>query len=385
MMDEMSRQRNQPPPAPISTGIDPATMQAMIKPLEIQIAALNDLLKQKDAEIARVRESAGKDPFRDKMLDTLMDGDSARVRTLNENHASEIRQLKEGFRQDLERERDRHQRDVERMEKAHERELSAIKASHEQAIEMAKQKGDVTKMVLDGQNKQLEKQVDRLESELTTLRAKKEQSIKEKVEELEAIKNLVGGDEDEEQSTFEKVINAVGNLPAVVNLAERAAGGGQAPAQQQAQQQRPKREIVRDKTTGEVSLRTESGQLLPLKKAPVAVTTGEGKQVEIPPVDPAQVKQAVSYMEGAFRSGTDPVMFASTARPFISEPMLGAIRTLGITEFLIKVGKVDGTSVLATMRGRQWAKKVAAALMGEDDTPAPADPATAEAQAPVEP
>ncbi len=374
MMDELGRARHQPPQQ-ISTGIDPATMQAMIKPLEIQIAALNELLKQKDAEIARVRETAGKDPFRDKMLDTLMDGDSARVRALNENHASEIRQLKEGFRQDLERERDRHQRDVERMEKAHERELSAIKGSNDQAIEMAKQKGDVTKMVLEGQNKQLEKQVERLETEIATLRAKKEQSIKEKVDELQAIKDLVGDDDEEEASTIEKVIGAIGNIPAVVKMAERASGGGQAPAQQQAQPQAPKRQIVRNKETGEVSLRTETGQLLPLKKAPVSVTTGEGKQVEIPSIDPEQVKQAVGYMESAFRSNTDAATFAATARPFISDTMLGAIRTLGITEFLVKVGKIDGVSVLSTMRGRQWTKKVAAALLGDDDAPPAADPA----------
>lgn len=368
-MADMVRDGNRQPQQ--SPGIDPATMQAMIRPLEIQITALTKQLADKDVEMARVREHAGKDPFRDKMLETMMDGESSRITALRTNHESEIRQLKEGFRQDLERERDRHQRDLERIDKQHEREVAAIKASNDQSIALSSQKADITKMVLDREVGTLEKQIARMDTELAALRAKKEMSIKEKVEELSAIKELVGDGDGEEASGWEKAIGAIGQLPIVAKLAERATGG--APAQQ-VPQAPPKNQIVRNKTTGEVSLRKPDGTELPLKRRPVAVTTGDGQQVEIPALDPEQVKQAVTFMEGAFRTGTDPVMFASSARPYVSESMLGVIRTLGISEFLIKVGRIDGTSVLSTLRGRQWAKKVAAALMGEEDAPAPAAP-----------
>lgn len=373
MIEDAHNSRRQPPVQMQPSGIDPATMQAMIKPLEIQIQALTAQLAAKDVEMARVRETAGKDPFRDKMLETMMDGESARITALRENHASEIRQLKEGFRQDLERERERHRDDMVRVEKAHERELSAIKAANDQSIALSTQKGDITKMVLERENNSAQKTIDRLETELSALRAKKEQSIKEKVDELHAIKELVGDGDDEESSKLEQIIGAVGGLPVVQELARRATGGQQAPAQVAQQPQKP--QLVRDRTTGEVGLRKPSGEIVPVKKRPVPVTTADGQQVEIPSLDPAQVAQAVTYMEGAYRNGTDPVMFASTARPFVSEPMLGVIRTLGISEFLTKVGKISGASVLATLRGRQWAKKVAAALMGEDDQPAAPEPA----------
>lgn len=384
MMEENRSSRHQPPVVQ-QTGISAETMQAMIKPLEVQIASLTQQLAAKDAELRHVRENAGKDPFRDKMLDTLMGGESSRIVALNEGHASEIRVLKENFRADLERERDRHQRDIERMEKAHERELAAIKASNDQSIQLSTQKADITKMVLERENNAYQKTIERLTDELTALRAKKEQSIKEKVDELAAIKELVGDGDGEEQSKLEQVIGAIGNLPAVQRMAAKAMGEGepqQAPAQQPAA---PKNRIVRDKKTGEVSMLTPDGKQMPLAKRPVQVTMASGQQVEIPSLDPAQVQQAVTYMENAFQAGTDPETFAAGARPFVPAPVLGAIRTLGISEFLSKVGKIQGTSVLATMRGRQWAKKVAAALLGEEQPETPpqdAPPATPPAGAP---
>lgn len=384
MIGQMREGARPQAPQVIHQGLSDSAVQAMIKPLELQIANLTKLLELKDQEMARVRETAGQDPFRDKMLNTLMDGDSARVKALRENYDSEIRQLKEGFRQDLERERDRHARDLERMEKAHERELTALKSSHEQAIALATQKGDITKMVLERETATLEKQLEANRAELTALRARKDQSIKEKVEELNAIKELVGDGDEEEQSTIERIIGAVGNIPAVVNLAERAAGGGQQRAQVQVAAAPEQPKIVRNKETGEVHLRKADGSLIPVKKKPVPVTTSDGQQFELPPVDPEQVKQAIQFMEGAFRSDTDPKTFAASARPFLSENMLGAMRALGISEFLSKVGKISAASPLATMRGRQWTKKVAAALLGEEDAPQNAAPAPDDAQPPVE-
>lgn len=384
MMDENRASRSQPPVVQ-QTGLTAETVNAMIKPLEIQISSLTKQLADKDAELRHVRENAGKDPFRDKMLDTLMDGDSARVTALRANYDSELRQLKENHRADLERERDRHQRDMERSEKAHERELAAIKASHDQSIALSKSEATNIKFVLERENKSYEKTIERLETELSTLRAKKEQSIKEKVDELQAIKELVGDGDGEEQSKLEQVIGALGNLPAVQRMAAKAMGEGEpqqaAPVQQQAAAPKPR--IVRDKNTGQVSMLTPDGKQMPLAKRPVHVTVASGQQVEIPSLDPAQVAQAVTYMENAYQAGTDPETFASGARPYVPAPVMGAIRTLGITEFLSKVGKIPGTSSLATMRGRQWAKKVAAALLGEEQ---PADAsAVPPADAPAQP
>jgi hypothetical protein len=295
-----------------------------------------------------------------------MDNESARITALRTQHEAEVRMLKEGFAQTEKNLRDQFQRDLDRVERMHDRELAQIKTGNEQIVGFAKHAADTQKTVLERELSALDKQLTKMDAELVALRAKKEQSFKEKFEEMNALKELVGGDEEAEESTFTKVIGAIGNLPAVVSMAERVGSGGKP---QQQVQEAPKSRMVRDTTTGEVFIRTPQG-MVPVKKKPQAITKESGEQVEIPAVDPDMVAQAVSFMEGAYRSGTDPKTFADSARPMVPPTVLGAIRTLGVTDFLIKVAKLDGTSALMTQSGRNWAKKVAAHLLGEEQ-PAP--------------
>lgn len=381
MMREQVNAANNRQPAP--TGLDPVLLQAVLAPLNNQISALNAQIIAKDQALAEAR-NAPKDPFQQQLLSSMLTGESARVESLRTNHESEIRQLREGFTQTEARLRDQHARDIDRLERAHERELAAIRAANEQALAMAKQSADVQKQVLDAENRRLSKELDDVKSDLKELRAKKDQSIGEKIKEMKDLKELVNGDEEEDEEdggfggTVTKIVQAVGSLPVIASMAERVGGGGQA-AQQQQQPARPK--LVRDKATGDRFIQTPQG-LVPIKKKPVAAMTDGGHQVEIPAVDPEQVKQAVSFMEGAFKAGTDPATFVQSARPYVPTPMLEAIRALGITSFMVQVAKLEATSPLATMSGRNWLKKVARELIGDVD-PEPA-PATAPETPPIE-
>jgi hypothetical protein len=274
--------------------------------------------------------------------------------------------------------RDQHQRDIDRMERAHERELASMKTSAETERRALETTQSTQKMVLDNEIKRLEKEIGAQGTELIALRAKKDQSVGDKIKEMKDLKELLGDDDDDDdddKSTITRVIEAAGNLPIVAALADRVSGGGaQQAAQQQAaataaaeaQQQQPqRRRLVRDKRTGQVMAPNNQGQLVPLQR--VVPSADGNSQVAIPSVDPATVKMALDYMTSAFQSGTTPEDFAESARPMIPQSVLGAMRALGIDEFMSKVAQLDGTSPLATQSGRNWRRKVAAKLLGETD------------------
>jgi hypothetical protein len=376
--DFMAQQANRPHAPTGSSAADIASsIQAAVAPLLATIDALKETIRSRDLELAAVRESAGKgDPFKDQLLSKMLDTDNARITALRAQYDSEIRIIKEQGVASENRLRDQHQRDLERMERSHERELSNLKQSYDTQKTALETSQSTQKLVLDSENKRLEREITDTKAELAALRAKKEQSVGEKVKELKDLKGLFDDekdeDDDEEKGTIERVIEVAGNLPVVAALAERLGNKGQAPAQQQQQaapqQQAPqRRKLVRDRRTGAVLAPAPdgSGQMVPVQR--VVPSPDGNAQVAVPPVDPATVKMAIEYMENAFRSGTKPEAFADSARPMIPPSVLGAIRALGIDEFIAKVAQLDGTSPLATQSGRNWRRRVAARLLGESD------------------
>lgn len=352
-------------------------VNASVAPMVATIEALRETIKSRDLELAAVRESANKgDPYKDTLLNKLLDGDSARIAALRAQYDSEIRMLKEQQIASENRLRDQHQRDIDRLERSHEREIQNLKQSYDTQKTALETSQSTQKLVLDGEVKRLEREVAEAKAELAALRAKKEQSVGEKVKELKDLKGLFDDEDDDdgsEKGTIERVIEVAGNLPVVAALAEKLGGGGQqqqqqAQAQQQQAPQQPRRpRLVRDRNTGAVLAPAPdgSGKLVPVQRV---VPTADGNaQVAVPPVDPATVKMAIEYMTSAYQAGTKPEDFAESARPMIPQSVLGAIRALGIDEFLSKVAQLDGTSPLATQSGRNWRRRVAAKLLGESD------------------
>lgn len=377
----LGRQLERPTSGP--TGPSGTEIAAMIEravatataPLLATITSMGSQLEAKDKAIEAAR-NAPPDAFRDMMMKSIMQEQDGRIAALRTQHESELRTLKEHAREDMLRREDEWKRERERTERAHERELAALKLANDAASTSAKGMADITKHVLEAENKRLVAELAELRAEHKELQKAKNQTIKEKVDELSAIKELVG-DEGEERGAIGTVLEVLGNLPVVANLADKLTGPKEAAsAQQQQPMQRPK--LIRDQT-GQVFQRTAAG-MVPLKKRGTEVTAADGNKVEIPALDPDLVKTAVLFMEAAYKNNTDPKTFAEGARPNVGASILQAIRQLGVTDFLTKVAKLEATSPLMTQGGRNWSKKVATYLLdgAQAEMPPGVDPPPSE-------
>jgi hypothetical protein len=321
------------------------------------------------------------DPLKDKMLSNMLDGQSGHVTALTQRHESELRQVKEGHIQEVRRLEDRHDRTVQEMRQSHEinlaslkgsfeREIAAIRQSQEVALASTKASYDVQVRTLDGEIKRLERDNTKLDKEVVDLRAKKEKSLPEQIKEITALKELMGTDES--GSGWADKIAEIATNPAIIEGASRMFGSQTPPAQAQAQraaQAAPSAQFVRDPKTKKVYANTPQG-LVPLKPKPKVMTQEDGTQVELPEIDPEQVKQIIGLMERAFTGNQDPVIVAQSSRPHIPPDILAWIQqndspqTSGVDLFLSKVAKLPGTSPLAaSMRGREWVRALGKALV----------------------
>ncbi len=377
MMDMLGKQverLSQNPPANDGSALAAALapMQAMIQQLQQQLAA-------KDQAIIEARKGDPQEvSFREKMISTFIDQDSVRLNAVRSSYDSEIRQLKAAHIEDEKRIRDQHARDLEQATRAHEREIRSLTESHARTTDSAKAAHDLTVRMLEGENKRLDRELTELRSEVKELRNKKDPSLKDRLDEINSIKELVGGDETEDKGTITKIVEGLAGSDKVQQFAGRLMGGGAAPpvppaqqqaviAAQQAARNSRRTRIVVDRRTNQ-RYATDGVQIAPVVKtvAPpgeqAALTTPAAPV--IPYLEPADVTRAVDYMLNAFRNNTDPQAFAETIRPHITAEMLTAIRDLGVDDFLGKVAQLDGTHLLRTQAGRNWTTKVAKVLVG---------------------
>lgn len=367
-----------------SNAPDMALMDRMLAPIRDQNARLERLLEAKDKELAEVR-SRPTDPYKDRFVEKLIDQDSARIASIRTQHEAEVRTLKENARADLDRERDRAEREIARITAQHDREVNALRTSaerelafvkethareiaslrlgYEGQLQMAKTSETVVKTVTEAEHKRLERENERLGKENAELRAKKDQSLGEKIKEITAVKDLINDDgDDEEKGWVGKLLES----PLAGKLAEKltglGGGGGEAqPAGPQPGQIPPG--VPFTLPDGRVAMRDAQGNLRIKRTAP-APTEAPGGELG---VDPEQVKAAITFMEGAFRSGTDPKIFAASVRNMVPGSVLSLIAAHGVDEFFDKVAGLEATSPLAQQGGRVWARKVAKALVGTDD------------------
>lgn len=362
-----------------------AEIKMFMEPLTRQIDELREqnriLMNQ---QIAAQKGDPTETTFQQKMLDKLVDGDSARVTAVRTQFESEIRMLKENAREDEKRLRESFERDKQYLHQQHEREIATLKASHEVQISTIKASHEMAIKVLEAENRRLDKDHQKLDAEVQKLRDKKEPSLKDKVEEIQMFKDLLGdGEEAESKSTITKVIEGAAQSPIIANFAERIMSGGgqqmQAPAPPPPQHAvAPSRRVrhIRDKRNGQV-YRVTGNQAVPVQmpqpQVPAATEGGDQQalpqpaQPPIPYIDPETVKIATDFMLQAFQNGTDPETFAASIRPMLKKDIINTMATLGVRDFLIKVGSLDATSPLMSQAGINWARKVQAALTGAEE------------------
>ena len=344
--------------------------------------ALDDLRRE-------LREAQNKkppeDPIKDKLLGTLMDGESGRVTALRTQFESEIRSLKDNQQADIRRIEDRHdramadlrsshEREIATIKTTYEREISALRSSHEVALASAKATSEIQSQTLKHEIGRLERDLDSIRKERDTLRDKKDRSPLELIKEVEAFKEALGagGDDSSTVGKIVEVLPAVAETVGGIVAQARGQAPGQVPGVQAAvnpaaaQPARPR--IVASQRTGQRFVQ-QGNQLVPVRPKPKIVTNDAGTPVEAPQVEESQLALLISQMEQAFRRDEEPSIVAQTGRTFTPAHILAWIRdndteaSSGLELFLSKVAKLPSTSPLSSQGGRNWLRKVGKALI----------------------
>jgi hypothetical protein len=358
-------------------GIDPA-MQMVLDEMRRQATRAEAETAALRHELATMRTQKPEvDPIKDKILGTLLDGQSGHVEALRIRHEAELRQLKESAYQDVKRFEDRHDRTVSEIRASHDRTMSEIRASydreihamrssHEVALGSAAAAHNIQVEILKATVVRLERDQTKLEGEVVALRERKDKPLIEQIKDINALKEAIGSG-DEESSPWSKIAELATN-PDAIGAIGSIFRGPAAPAQAQAAVP-AKPQIVRDRATGDRFLQKPDGALVPVKKKPKVVVSEDGSQLQLPEVEPAQVAMVIAYMERAFAAGTDPETVARSSRAQVPAEILAWIQEhdkeqqSGVDLFLSKVAKLPGTSPLATQSGRNWVRKVGKALI----------------------
>lgn len=385
LKDELAHAREAKP-----QGIDPA-IQMVIDQLREDARRRDQQMEklQQQLDLAR-NQKPPEDPFRERMLDKLIDGDSARVVAIRSQYESEVRVIKEGHQQEIRLIEDRHDRAMKQVQQTHdllvaslkasyEREIAALNTSHQVAATATTTTKDVTVMTLNAEIKRYELEITTLRTENKELRERKDKSVIEQIKDMNVLKEALGGGEDGEgsASTIKEIasmipsaIEGIGGIMASRSAAAQQPQQIQARAVAQAQQQRPR--VVRAQN-GEPFVQ-QGNKLVPVKPKPKVVTTDAGETIEVPKIEEPTIRLIISQLEAAFGRDEDPDIVAQSAKAMIPPDILAWIlqhhteQVSGVDLFMQKVAKLPGSSPLATQGGRNWLRKVGAILIGDRTT-----------------
>ncbi len=385
LKDELAHAREAKP-----QGIDPA-LQMVIDQLRSDARRRDEQMDKLQLQLDQARnQKPPEDPFREKLLGSLIDGESGRLQSLRMMHDSEISKLKEGHAQEVRLIEDRHDRAMRQAQQSHElmlanmkasyeREIAALNTSHQVAATATTTTKDVAVMTLNAELKRMEKEVDTLRAENKDLRERKDKSVIDQIKDMNVLKEALGGGEDGEGSAS-TIKEIAGMIPAAIEgiggiMASRTAAAQQpqqvqARAAAQAQQQRPR---VVAAPNGERFVQA-GNKLVPVKAKPKVVTTDAGETIEIPKIEEPTIRLIISQLEAAFGRDEDPDIVAQSAKAMIPPDILAWIlqhhteQVSGVDLFMQKVAHLPGSSPLATQGGRNWLRKVGAILIGERTT-----------------
>jgi hypothetical protein len=314
----------------------------------------------------------------DILLEKFITGENTRLDAIRMQHESELRAMRERHSIELDRVNSRADDLIKRMETTQEREIANLKFQYEGRIETLKSAHESSEKALQREIKSLERELEATKTELAEYRAKREKPITEQLAEMHAVKEAFesfGGGDKEEGSTVERIIGGVLNSSIAEGIAGRLASGAapegpmMPPQAQQAMVPNPADPLAHipvgqpvQLDDGRIIVKKADGSIVQLKQKQHHTPTGE----PLPKLDPVEVTVAVQFMESAYRNDTDPSQFASTARSVVPDSVLQALRSLGVDRFLEDVAKLDPQSPLrSTVAGKNWARKVAEALLSD--------------------
>ena len=161
-----------------NSGMDIAALQALNAPIIAQLEAS----RRETADLQRMLyETMGKkpegDPFRDKLLEKAIDGESSRIDNLRERFMSEMRQLKEGHSTEIKMIREQQRDDMKQQDRRHEREIDMMRNSYEAQVKSNDVAYGTRTDGLKSETDRLNRELSEARTELGTLRAKKDMSL----------------------------------------------------------------------------------------------------------------------------------------------------------------------------------------------------------------
>lgn len=350
--------------------------------IQLMMDELRSMRKQiadKDAQFVGLLRERGEpreaDRATDRILDKLVDGDSGRVAALVAQHQAELGAARERHNAEIDRISSRTDDLLRRAEDAHKREVDALNRAHDQQNAVAAM---AQTAVTEGYKREiahLSRVLEMAQKELAELRVKKEKGLLETITEAASVKDALsalGGDgEKEESSAIERVITGILNSELAGGIAQRlATGPGAAPSTATAEELPPNQPVRMPDGRVVVRRTDESGRDLGVVELRRKKRSAGGAARKGPPVDPELVKMAVTYMEGAFRAGTTPEIFATSASSRVPDGVVHSLRARGVDDFLSDVAQLESGSPLYTIAGKLWVRKVAAILVdgGESKT-----------------
>lgn len=372
-------------------GMDPAVQMLFEQMRALSEQQARELSELRSQLVAAQNRKPTEDPFREKLVNSLFEGETAMTARLREAHAAEIRTLKEGFAQEraqIEARHDRllsdlkasNERAMDSMRASFEREIKALSNTHEVALMSAKTTADVLKASLESENRRLERENTEQRAELKELRAsaKDEKDVLSQLKKMKELQEAFGGDE-KDSSTFDKVAEV---MPALVegvgtiigNVRGQAAAAAAPGAQPRiAAVASPKGAghapgIYRD-NTGQLVKVGADGQPRPVTRKPKAITTDDGREVPAPTLDPDTAKKLVAYLESAYNGGTDPAVVVRSATAVIPPDIIQWIRNndtdqvSGVDLFMRRVVNLSSSSPLSSQAGRKWLRELGKALI----------------------
>jgi len=350
----------------VQHGPDTETIRMMMGPMQQQLDQMGNMLREKDRQLAaaQVVKPVERDEFRDKMLDKLLDGDSARINALRSQYESELRQVKQSAMDNESRLRDSFERDKQSLAMSHERELNALRSAYDMRVAGQEVGANASRTLMDGEIRRLQADLSEAKVELVALRLKKDKGTLEMIRETNELKELLGLDDDKDKSTFDKIAEA--GLPILQGVLAKAGEQQpqQPPPQQPPPQFRPRPPQLMTGPDGNLYRPGPNGKPILVRERTRAVPPSEtGQPSSIPEIPVTTIKVAVDFLESAYRNNQDPSEVATSVRSMIPADVLTAIRELGIDGFLEKVAKLEGTSPLASQAGRNWSRKLGKSLL----------------------
>ena len=377
------QQRRTPPP-----GLDVDALRTLNQPFVAQMEAAQQTIAHLQQQlIAQANKAPPRDEFRDRLMERMIDGESSRIEALRAQYEGRIDKLKDNHEDQIKRLEDRHVDEIKRLESRHERELRLAEKTVDGQTKNLDVAFQARLEALKESNARLERELTAAGAKVATLEARKDQSIGDKADELIKIKEAldgIGGGDEKDQAWYEKLIGAVGNSEAAVNLINKISGGAPEQQQQQSfppQQQLPPPGIPFTNGDGNVYVRDAQGNVVVVdqtamrqQRALQAARKKKRSELEVAEAsdqpgytgrapDAGEMKIAVSFMEAALRNGTTPEQFGATARNMVPSDILDYLHGVGIEQFL-DGAKLESGSPLTTMRGRQFVRAVAKFLSG---------------------